>query len=88
MCYLYNIWRELSRLIYNIEMNIKNYIKSLLKLNAITIKKMAQLMTEKSERVYTAGSLSNKINREGITLKEAYILADILGYKIEFIKKD
>ncbi len=72
---------------YNINMNIKNYVKSLLQLNAVTIKKMAQLMSEKSERVYTQGSLSNKINRESITLKEAYLMADILGYKIEFIKK-
>lgn len=68
-------------------MNVKNYIKSLLQLDAITIKKMSQLMTEKSGRKYTPGSLSNKINRESITLKEAYILAEILGYKIEFTKK-
>ena len=67
--------------------NIKNYIKSLLQLNAFTIAKMAKLMNEKSEKTYTRGSLANKINRESLTLKEAYILADILGYDIEFVKR-
>lgn len=69
-------------------LNLKNYIKSLLQLNAVTIKKMAELMAAKSGKKYTPGSLSNKINRESLTLKEAYIFADILGYKIEFKKKD
>lgn len=68
-------------------MIVKNYIKSLLQLNAITIKKLAQLMTEKTGRVYTQGSLNNKINRESITLKEANVMAEILGYEIEFKKK-
>ena len=68
-------------------MNVKNYIKSLLQLNAITIKKMAELMSEKSDRKYTGGSLANKINRESLTLKEAYLLADILGYEIKFERK-
>lgn len=67
--------------------NIKNYIKSLLQLNAVTITKMAELMNEKSGKTYTRGSLANKINRESLTLKEAYILADILGYDIEFVKR-
>lgn len=49
---------------------------------------MAELMAAKSGKKYTPGSLSNKINRESLTLKEAYIFADILGYKIEFKKKD
>ena len=48
---------------------------------------MAELMNEKSEKTYTRGSLANKINRESLTLKEAYILADILGYDIEFVKR-
>ena len=68
-------------------MELKNYIKSLLQLQAITITKMSKLMSEKSERKYTPGSLSNKINRESLTLKEAYLLADILGYDIEFKKR-
>lgn len=68
-------------------MNVKNYIKSLLQLNAVTITKMADLMNSRSEKKYTRGSLSNKINRESITLKEAYLLAELLGYEIIFKKK-
>ena len=73
--------------LYNKKMDVKNYVKSLLQLNAVTIKKMAELMTEKTARKYTGGSLANKINRESLTLKEAYTIADILGYEIKFIKK-
>lgn len=68
-------------------MIIKNYIKSLLSLNAYTIKRLAEEMTARTGKEYSQGSLSRKINRESITLKEAYVIADILGYEIDFKKK-
>lgn len=73
--------------LYNKRMVLKNYIKSLLSLNAYTIKKLAEEMTVKTGKKYTQGSLSNKINRETISLKEAFVIADILGYKLEFNPK-
>ena len=69
-------------------MEIRNYIKSLLALNCVTIKRLAEMLSEKTGREYSAKSLSHKLRRESLSLKEAYEIADLIGYKIEFIKKD
>lgn len=68
-------------------METKNYIKSILKLNAVTIKRMAELLNEKSDKKYTQNSLSLKINNNRLTLQEAALIAEILGYKLEFIRE-
>lgn len=44
-------------------------------------------MTQKTDKTYTEDSLGGKIRRESITFKEVEQMADILGYKIEFIRK-
>jgi len=67
--------------------NVRDKIKSLLALKCITITKLAKLMTEKTGENYTFQKLSHKLRLSRITLKEAYIIADILDYKLEFIKK-
>ncbi len=69
-------------------METKNYIKSVLKLNGITIKKLAGLLSEKTGKQYTQGGLTSKINRDGISFKEAAIIAEILGYELEFVRKN
>lgn len=68
-------------------MGVKQYLKSLLSLNAYTIKNLAIEMSARTGKKYTANSLSHRINRESITLKEAYVIAEILGYDLEFKKK-
>lgn len=68
-------------------MKTKNKIKAFLTLNDTYIKDIAVLMTEKSGKTYTADSLSGKIRRESLTFKEAELMADILGYSVEFVKK-
>lgn len=69
------------------DINIRNYIKSLLSLNGITLTEVAEKLTEKTSKQYTLDSLTGKLKRESFSLKEAFILADILGYEIKFIKK-
>ena len=73
---------------YNKEMEIRNYIKSLLALKCITIKNLAQMLSEKTGKLYSAKSLSHKLRRETITLKEAYEIADLIGYEIKFEEKN
>ncbi len=74
-------------MIYSMNINIRNYIKSLLSLNGITLTEVADKLTEKTGKQYTLDSLTGKLKRESFSLKEAFILADILGYEIKFIKK-
>ncbi|MFI3299864.1 MAG: hypothetical protein R3Y28_00440 [Candidatus Gastranaerophilales bacterium] len=68
-------------------MHIRDKIKSVLALKCITITKLADMMSEKTGEQYTFQRLSHKLRLERITLKEAYIIADLLGYELEFIEK-
>lgn len=71
----------------NTGINIKNKIKSLLSLNGMTFTQLAKLMAERTGKKYTLPSLYSKMKIESLSLKEAYIIADILGYDIEFVQK-
>lgn len=65
-------------------MNICAKIKSILALEKIQIKEFAELLTEKTHnKNYTAKNLSAKLNRDTISFKEAEIMLNILGYKID-----
>lgn len=68
-------------------MNIRNYIKSLLAFKCITITQLAKMMTEKTGRKYDIKSLSHRLGRETITLKEFYIIAELIGYEIKLVDK-
>lgn len=69
------------------DINIHNLIKSYTSLNGISMTRLAQLMSEKTGKNYTLPSLLSKLKIESLSLKEAYIIADILGYNLEFIKR-
>lgn len=75
-------------ILYNKKMEPKNYLKSILQLNAVTIKQLAVLLTERTGRQYTQNGLTQRINRNSITFKEAMTIAEILGYNLEFVKKN
>lgn len=68
-------------------MKTKDKIKSFLTANGTYIKEMAQMMSDNSAKKYTADSLGGKIRRESLTFKEAELMADILGYSLEFVRK-
>ena len=65
----------------------KDRIKAFIALNGMYIKDLANLMSKKSGKTYTEDSLGGKIRRESITFKEVELIADVLGYKLDFIKK-
>jgi len=44
-------------------------------------------MTERTGEKYTFQRISHKLRLNRITLAEAYIIADILGYNLEFVEK-
>ncbi len=65
----------------------KNYIKSLVTLNGTTLKKVAEQMQEVLGKKYSCRALYGKLNRDSLTLAEFQLMADILGYKIELVRK-
>ncbi len=70
------------------EINIRAKIKYLLSLKGLTITKLAELMSEKTGEKYTFQRLSHKLRLNKLTLKEAYIIADLIGYDLEFVEKE
>ena len=68
-------------------MDIRNDIKYFMAREAVTFKQLALEMTQKTGKKYTINSLSGKLIRESITLKETLQLLGILGYHLE-IKKN
>ena len=63
-------------------MDIRNDIKYILSKEALTLTSLAELMTEKTGKKYTVNSISGKLIRESITLKEALEILDIAGYDL------
>lgn len=66
-------------------MHTRTIIKTLLAQRCITITKLAELMSKKTVEIYTFQRISHKLRLERLTMKETYIIAEILDYKIEFI---
>ena len=65
----------------------RDKLKAFIALNGIYIKDLAALMSQKGDKNYTEDSLGGKIRRESLTFKEAELMAEALGYKLEFIRK-
>lgn len=71
---------------YNKKMDIRNELKYIMGKEAVTLTKMAELMTAKTGRKYTINTLSGKLLRKSITLNETCDLLETIGYHIEFVK--
>lgn len=68
-------------------MYARKIIKTLIVMRGLTITKLARMMREKTGKPYTFKSLTGKLQRGSLSLDEAYIIADLLNYKLEFIDK-
>ena len=66
------------------KLQAKELIKIFVSQRALTIKKLADLLTEKTGKKYTQGSLSHKINRGTISYNEVLLIAEILNYKLNY----
>ncbi|MBR1424362.1 hypothetical protein IJ579_02225 [bacterium] len=65
-------------------MPAKDTVKILLYKRGLTIKKLAEKLTEATGHKYTRTSLSNKISRSSLRFDEMEAIAKILEYKIVF----
>ena len=70
---------------YNFKiMNIKLKIKMLAASRGVTLKKLAQEIERLTGKECTYNSLLGKLNRESLSLKESFLIAEILRYKLDF----
>ncbi len=67
-------------------MDIRNDIKYLLAKEGVTLTRMAELLSEKTGYPYTVKSISGKLIRESITLKETLQILEIIDYRLVPVK--
>ncbi|MBR1425531.1 LLM class flavin-dependent oxidoreductase [bacterium] len=67
-------------------MGIREDIKVMLARRAMTMTKVAQIMTSRGMKM-SIKNLSNKLVNRSVRFEEVREIADILGYKIEFVEK-
>ncbi len=70
------------------QINSKKQVKLLLMLEDVKLKELVVKLSETTRKKYTSDGLSHKLSRGRLTYDEMLLIADILGYKIEFSKKD
>lgn len=69
-------------------LKVREQIKSLLAEKGITMKSLAELLSEKTNKKYSLANLSAKLQRGTLSYNEVLIIANILGYEIKFMSLD
>ncbi len=72
----------------SIEDDIKTEITMLAIKKGWTKSKLAKELGKRLSKNYSASNLSNKLKLETIPYREIKLIADILGYDIEFIDRN
>lgn len=67
---------------------IKNEIRSYMVKKGYSVQKVVDLINEKYGRNDSGANLTNKLHRGTLRYKEAKEIADVLGYKIEWVNAD
>ena len=69
-------------------MGIKEDIKSIIIKSGWTLTQVQDELNKRNRTTYSVQNLSKKINQETIRYNELLDIADIIGYKIEWNKKN
>lgn len=69
------------------KLEAQEQIKILLVQRKMTLKKLAELLSEKIGKKCTSNNLSHKLTRGTIPYNLMLVLAEILDYDIEFVSK-
>ncbi len=67
---------------------MREQVKSLLASKNVSMKELCKLLSEKYGKEYSLPNFSGKLKRGTVTYNEVLIIAEILGYKINFIDTD
>lgn len=68
-------------------MGTREDIKSIITKAGWTQKELVQELNICSDKKYSDSSFSQKLSTENLKYKEAKLIADILGYELQFVKK-
>lgn len=69
-------------------MALKEEIKSMIVKSGLTMNEVVRRMNEKYDRNDSVSNLSNKLTRGTLKYREAEEIAEVIGYRIEWIKQN
>lgn len=69
-------------------MALKEEIKSMIVKSGLTMNEVVQRINEKYDRNDSLSNLSNKLTRGTLKYREAEEIAEVIGYRIEWIKQN
>jgi len=69
------------------KMSVREDVKLLLAKEAVTMKRLAELMKEKTGYPYNLKVISDKLARKTLKYEEFKVILDILGYEYSIRKK-
>ncbi len=69
------------------KLNAREIVKVLLTRECVRQKELVEMLKEKTGEKYTSDGLSHKLSRGTISYNEVQLIADLLGYDIEFKKR-
>lgn len=67
-------------------MSGREFVKILLAKECMTLKELARIASENSDKKYTLDGLSHKMRLGTLRFNDAEFFAKLLGYKIELVK--
>lgn len=68
-------------------LKVREQIKTLLSQEGIKQKELVAMLNNKSNKKYTQTSFAQKLSRGSFSYNEVMIIAEILGYDIQYIKE-
>ena len=72
----------------NMKSELQKFFKSKLALSGMTFTHVISSYNQSSEVPTTISNINNKLSRETIKYSEMVKLADVMGYDIQWIKRD
>lgn len=69
-----------------VTISIKEEVKILLIKKGITLTELVKMLNDKFQRNDTVQNLSKKLSKNTLKYREAVEIAEILGYKLQFIQ--
>lgn len=71
---------------YNYRMELRNELKALIAQNGSTLKRICEILSQKTNKSYVGNNITNKLRRKTIKFEEVQEILDVLGYHVEFVR--
>ena len=69
-------------------MDVRNELKGLIAKNGTTLKKICEVLTQKTGKNIIGNNITNKLRRNTIKFQEVQEILETMNYHIEFVRNE